>query len=170
MINVYVIDDHSLIREGIKKIVNDETDMEIIGESTDGLDVLNFLEEKEPDIIILDISMPKKSGLELLKEIKRLYQSIPVLILSMHPEDQYAIRSLRSGASGYLTKESIPEELVEAIHKIISGGKYINSLLGEKLASSLEIWSDKPLHDSLSDREFQVMLMIGSGKKNFRNQ
>ncbi len=165
MISAFVIDDHSLVREGIKKIINDETDMEVVGESSDGLGVLELVRECNPDIIILDITLPHKSGLELLKDIKKEFKHLPVLILSMHPEDRYAIRALRNGASGYLTKESIPIEIVTAIHKIINGGKYISSSLGEKLAVSLETWSDKPLHDNLSDREFQIMLMIAAGKK-----
>lgn len=165
MISAFIIDDHSLVREGIKKIINEETDMEVVGESSDGLGVLELVDKCNPDIVILDITLPHKSGLDLLKDIKKQFKQLPVLILSMHPEDRYAIRALRNGASGYLTKESVPEEIVDAIHKIVNGRRYISTSLGEKLAISLETWSDKPLHHNLSDREFQIMLMIASDKK-----
>lgn len=165
MIKSFIIDDHSLVREGIKKIINEETDMEVVGESADGLGVLELVDKCNPDIVILDITLPNKSGLDLLKDIKKQFKQLPVLILSMHPEDRYAIRALRNGASGYLTKDSVPEEIVDAIHKIVNGRRYISTSLGEKLAISLETWSDKPLHHNLSDREFQIMLMIASDKK-----
>jgi DNA-binding NarL/FixJ family response regulator len=165
MINIFIADDHALVREGVKKIINEETDMKVTGETNNSLEIVDKIKAGEYDALVLDISMPGKSGLDILKEIKIVKPKLPVLILSMHPEDRFAIRALKAGAAGYLTKESVPEELVNAIHKIIGGRKYISPFLAEKLASAIDSDSDRDPHENLSDREYQVMLMIASGKK-----
>ena len=138
--------------------------MSVAGEAKNAAEVLDFLREKECDVIVLDINMPGKSGLDLLKELKDMNTKIKVLILSMHPEDRFAVRALKTGASGYITKESAPEELVKAIHKVYDGRRYVSNSLAEKLAFDLEAGSEKALHEKLSDREFQVMQLIGTGK------
>lgn len=164
MMKVFIADDHSLIREGFKKILKCESDIEIAGESADPFDIMNKILNQKVDVIILDINLPGKSGLDVLKEIKTQIPDQKVLILSMHPEERFAIRSLKAGASGYLSKDSAPEELVKAIRKIASGGKYISSNLAEKLTEELSSSNAKPAHENLSDREFQVMHLIALGK------
>jgi DNA-binding NarL/FixJ family response regulator len=151
------------VREGLKQILSEVPDMVVAGEAADGMQALDKIRKEPWDIVLLDMSMPGKSGIELLKQIRSEYPKLPVLILSMHKEDQYAIRTLRAGASGYLTKESAPQLLVSAIRKVANGGRYISPSLAEKL---LMDWSheDKPLHTLLSDREFQIFQMIVSGK------
>ena len=163
MIKILIVDDHLIVRAGLKKILTDECDIEISGEASNYQEVLSMLKTVSPDIILLDISMPGRNGLEILKEIKSLYKTIKVLILSMHPEDRFAVRAIKSGASGYISKESAVEELVEAIRRIYKGNKYISSTLAEKLATSVVNDSKKPAHQNLSDREFQVLRMIASG-------
>ena len=138
--------------------------MAVLGEAQNSQEVLELIRRQDWDIIVLDITMPGRGGLDVLKEIKHERPRLPVLILSIHPEDQYAVRALKAGASGYLTKESAPEELVRAIRKILRGGKYVSSALAEKMAFNLDMEAGKPLHETLSDREYQVMLMIASGK------
>lgn len=166
MIKVVIADDHPFIREGIKKIVNGKTDLEVVGEAENGDELLDILESKKPNILVLDITMPGQSGLELLKRITKLYPEIPVLILSIHSEERFAIRALKAGAYGYLTKTSISEELIKAIRKItVENRKYITSAVAEQLASQVGINKDNPLHKKLSDREFQVLCMIARGMK-----
>lgn len=166
MIKVVIADDHPLIREGIKKVVNSKIDLEVVGEAEDGDELLDILEDKEPNILILDITMPGKSGLELLKHINSLYPNLPVLVLSIHSEERFAIRALRAGAYGYLTKTSISEDLIKAIHKITTEKrKYITPEVAEQLASQVDINKDNPIHEELSDREFQVLCMIAKGMK-----
>jgi two-component system invasion response regulator UvrY len=164
MVNVIVIDDHPIVRQGLKQILLEEADMAVYGEAQNSQEALNLIRKRDWDIVVLDISMPGRGGLDVLKEIKHERPKLPVLILSIHPEDQYAVRALKAGASGYLNKESAPEELVQAIRKILRGGKYVSSALAEKLVSDLGMGIEKPLHETLSDREYQVMLMIASGK------
>lgn len=164
MIKVFIADDHSLIREGFRKILKCESDIEIAGESADPFHIMNKILSQKVDVIILDINLPGKSGLDVLKEIKIQIPDQKVLMLSMHPEERFAIRSLKAGASGYLTKDSAPEELVKAIRKIAAGGKYISPNLAEALAGGLISESLKPAHDVLSDREFQVMHLLALGK------
>jgi two-component system invasion response regulator UvrY len=164
MIKVLIADDHSLIREGFKKIISREVDMEIVGEAKNAGEVLESLAKKECDVVVLDISMPQKSGLDLLKELKQHYGRIAVLILSMHPEDRFAVRALKAGASGYITKERAPEELVNAIRKIREGGKYITNSLAETLATHFVHDRENLPHENLSDREFQVFLSLAQGK------
>jgi DNA-binding NarL/FixJ family response regulator len=164
MIRIFITDDHSLIREGFKKIINDEKDISIIGEAGNAKDTMSFVLSKNIDILILDLNLPDKNGLDLLKELKSLKPELKILILSMHPEDRFAMRVLRAGAAGYITKESVGEELVSAIRKVYNGGKYVSESLAEMLAIEIQGGGDKPIHEILSDREFQVLQMIASGK------
>jgi DNA-binding NarL/FixJ family response regulator len=163
-IKILIADDHPIVRAGIKQILADTPDMIAADEAGNGQEVLQLIGKKEYDVILLDISMPGRSGLEILKDLKTEKPKIPVLILSIYPEEQYAIRALRAGAAGYLTKSSAPNELVAAIRKISGGGRYITADLAEKLASYLTMDLGKPLHEKLSDREYQVMLQIAAGK------
>lgn len=167
MINVLIVDDHPLVREGLKKVVNQRTtNIQVVGEASDANELMDQLSKCSPDIVILDIAMPGKSGLDVLKEIKEFYPHLPVLILSMHPEDRFAIRALKAGASGYLTKSSISDQLVKAIKRIVTKKKkYISQSLAEELAERFDTHSEKPLHELLSDREYQILCMIASGKK-----
>lgn len=166
MITILVADDHPLVREGLKNVVDKSTiDIEVIGEASNANELLKKLQNTKPDIVILDIAMPGKSGLDVLKEIKEFYPKLPVLMLSMHPEERFAVRSLKAGASGYLTKSSISDQLVNAIRKIVTQKKkYISPSVAEHLANRVDLNSDKPLHESLSDREYQIFCMIASGK------
>jgi len=164
MIKVLIADDHTLVRKGLKQILLDTKDIEDVDEARDGKETINKVGRKKYDLVLLDISLPGRSGIDVLKQLKCSKPELPVLILSMHPEEQYAVRSLRAGASGYLTKESAPDELIKAIRKVANGGKYITSSLAEKLAGEIGPDAEKPLHETLSDREYQVMCMIASGK------
>ena len=164
MIKILIADDHAIVREGLKQIVADTPDMVVAGEAADGPQVLELVRKDDWDVVVLDIAMPGRGGVDILKQLKNEKPGLPVLILSMYPEEQYAVRCLRAGASGYLTKESAPDELVTAVQKVVSGGKYVSSLLAERLAFELEIDTEKPLHEALSDREYQVMCMMASGK------
>ena len=164
MIRILVADDHSVVREGIKQILAGQEGLVVEDEAGSGQEVLSRLAEKTYDLILLDISMPGRSGLEILEEIKVMQPKLPVLILSMHPEEQYAVRMLRAGASGYLTKASAPQELISAIQKVSRGGKYVTASLAEKLAFELDARAEKPLHERLSNREYQVMLMLAAGQ------
>jgi len=164
MIRILIVDDHVMFREGLKQILAKHRDMNIVGEVGNGIDALQSVRSDDYDVIVLDISMPGQSGWDILNEIKREKPGLPVLILSMHPEDQYAIRMLKAGASGYVSKESVPEELILAIRKVASGGKYVSPALAEKIAYALDSHADKLPHQLLSNREFQVMSMLASGK------
>ncbi|SMO42035.1 response regulator [Fodinibius sediminis] len=167
MITIFIADDHPLVREGLKKVVQQNaTDIKVIGEASDGSELMEKLKETEPDLLILDIAMPGKSGLDVLKEVKESYPDLPVLILSIHPEDRFAVRALKAGAHGYLNKRSISEQLINAIQRIvIQQKKYISQDVAEQLASHVDLSGDKPLHETLSDREYQIMCMIASGKE-----
>ncbi|MFH5830937.1 response regulator [Halalkalibaculum sp. DA3122] len=166
MVKVVIADDHPLIREGIKKVVDSKTDLTVVGEAEDGDELLDILEEKTPNILVLDITMPGKSGLDLLKHINKLYPQLPVLILSIHSEERFAIRALKAGAYGYLTKTSISDELIKAIRKITTEKRrYITPEVAEQLASQIDIGKDNLMHEELSDREFQVLCMIARGMK-----
>jgi two-component system invasion response regulator UvrY len=164
MIRILVADDHAIVRQGLKQIVADTPDLVVTGEAERGREVLEKVSKDNYDVVLLDITMPDKTGLEVLEELKRIKPDLPVLILSMHPEDQYAIRAIRAGASGYVTKAGVPDELVTAIRRVSVGNKYISSSLAEKLAVYLETGAEKPLHQVLSDREYRVMCLIASGK------
>ncbi len=164
MLKILIADDHPIVRQGLKQILSEEPDIGVVGEAQNSQEVLELVRKQDWDIVILDITMPGRGGLDVLKELKHERPKLPILMLSVHPEDQYAVRALKAHASGYMTKDSAPEELVKAIRKILRGGKYISSTLAEKLAFDLETETEKPLHETLSDRESQVMLMIASGK------
>ncbi len=164
-IRIIIADDHAFLREGIKKTIQDEIDMKIVGEASNANDALDIIRELKPDIVIMDISMPGKSGLDVLKDLKSLKIKSRILILSMHPEDRFAIRALKAGAFGYLTKESAPDELVKAIRTVLSGRKYVSKALAEKLVDILSEDSDKLPHEQLSDRDYEVFIKISSGKK-----
>jgi DNA-binding NarL/FixJ family response regulator len=164
MIKILIADDHPIVRKGLKQILSEESDMGVFGEAQNSQELLELVRKQDWDIVILDITMPGRGGIDVLKELKHERPKLPVLMLSVHPEDQYAVRALKAHASGYMTKDSAPEELVKAIKKILRGGKYISSTLAEKLAFDLGTETEKPLHETLSDREYQVLLMIASGK------
>ena len=165
MIKILIVDDHPLIREGLKKIIMEKPDMNIVGELCNGLEVLNYVRNHDVDIVLLDISLPGKDGLDVLKDLKSTHPYLPVLILSIHSEERFAIRALKAGAAGYITKETAPKKLVHAIKKVIAGSKYVSENLAVKLASELNQSQDKPLYENLSDREYQVMYMIALGKR-----
>lgn len=164
MIRILVADDHAVVRQGVVQILADVRDMLVKDEAQNGAETLEKALKYEYDVVLLDISMPGRSGLEILAEIKAQRPKLAVLILSMHPEEQYAVRALRAGAAGYLTKASAPQELIGAIRKVAQGGKYVTASLAEKLADELEIDAQKLPHERLSNREHQVMLMLASGK------
>lgn len=161
---VLIVDDHAVVRRGLRQILADAFPGVEVAEATDAEQTIETAYREKCDVVILDISMPGRSGLDALKEIKKDNPALPVLVLSIHPEDQFATRLLKAGASGYMTKESAPEELVNAVNKVIAGGKYVSAALAEKLAADLE--KDRagvPPHQRLSDREYEVLLLIATG-------
>jgi DNA-binding NarL/FixJ family response regulator len=164
MIRVLIADDHAILRRGLREILERELEGSVCGEAKDAAAILARLQESSWDLVILDITMPGRSGLDVLRDIKAACPKLPVLVLSMHPEDQYAKRTLRAGASGYMNKESAPEELIKAITRILGGGRYVSSALAERLASDLSEDAGRPIHEVLSDREFEVLRMIAAGK------
>jgi DNA-binding NarL/FixJ family response regulator len=164
MLKILIADDHSIVRQGLKQIVTETQDMVVAGEASDGQELLNKINEGDYDVVVLDITMPCVNGMDALKELRTKWPKLPVLMLSIHPEEHYALRALKAGASGYLTKESAPDELVVAIRKVSRGGKYISPSLAEKLAFELEVGREQVPHETLSDREYQVLCMIASGK------
>ncbi len=164
MISVLIADDHTVVRQGLKQILSNDAQLRVVGEAATGDEVLSLVKSLRVDVLVLDISMPGKNGLDVLKELKRTHPSLPVLVLSMHPEDQFAIRILRAGAAGYVTKESAPDELIGALRKVCSGGKYVSPQLAEKLAIFIGQEQSGPLHEQLSDREYQVLRMLALGK------
>jgi two-component system invasion response regulator UvrY len=163
MIRVLIADDHPIVRRGLRQIVADEPDMTVVADVGDGREVLRIVDEQPLDVIVLDMNMPGLSGLEVLSQLRQRNQRLPVLILSVQPEGELAMRVLKAGASGYLNKEIAPEELTKAIRLVVSGKKYVGATLGELLANSLEKGNDPP-HALLSDREYQVFKRIASGK------
>ena len=164
MMHILIVDDHPSFRRGVKEILTEELDSAKIGEGGDAQEMLDLVRRKKWDLVIMDISMPGQTGPEGLKALKEAHPSLPVLVLSMHPEDQYAIRMFKAGADGYLTKASAPCELVSAIKKVMAGGQYVSPALGEKLAVTVKSGLEQALHERLSDREYQVLCMIASGK------
>jgi len=161
---VLIADDHAVVRRGLKDILIDEFDIESVKEASNGKEVLEELRKNAFDIVVLDLNLPDRNGYDLLIDLKQKYPKLPILILSFHPEDQFALRLLKAGASGYINKQSAPEELLIAIRKVVSGGKYVSSSLAEKLAFSLVTDTQKLPHETLSAREYQVMCLIASGK------
>jgi len=164
MIRVLIADDHAIVRRGMGQIIAETPDLEVAGEAANGSDVISLVCDGEYDAVVLDINMPGMDGLDTLKQLQAIRPEIPVLVLSMHSEDEYAVRVLRAGASGYMNKESAPDELVAAIRKISSGGKYMSSEVAESLLAHLNSGGTGPLHANLSDREFQVLCLLSSGK------
>ena len=161
---ILLTDDHAVVRQGLKLILADHFKNARFGEARNATEALSRVTKENWDVMVLDITMPGRSGLETLKDVKRLRPKLPVLVLSMHPEDQFAVRMLKTGAAGYLTKESADEELVGAIKKVVAGGRYISPTLAERMATYLTIDVQKAPHERLSDREFLVLRMIASGK------
>lgn len=164
MIKVLIADDHAVVRSGLKQILAETPDIVVAGEATNGREALEKLEKQHWDVLVLDITMPGRSGLEILKDIKHLKPELPVLVLSMHAEEQFATRTLKAGASGYLNKESAPEELVKAIRKVCAGGKYVSATQAERMVGELTGDADKLPHELLSDREYEILRLIASGK------
>jgi len=165
MIKVLIADDHALIRKGLKQILDDSTDMRVTGEAENGMQAIQMSLQNEYDMILLDISLPDKNGIDVLKQIKANRPNTPVLMLSMHAEDQYAVRSMKAGASGYLNKQSAPAQLLTAIRQVGTGKKYISSELAEQLANGLSQGYQELSHETLSDREYQTLCLMASGKK-----
>jgi DNA-binding NarL/FixJ family response regulator len=164
MIRVLIADDHTVVLKGLKQVLSDTPDINVVAEATTGQQVLDWVRSKPVDVVVLDIAMPDGNGLDVLRTLKRERPSVPVVILSMHSEEQYGVLVLKAGASGYLTKESAPAQLIAAIRKVITGGKYISPALAEKLAFDLEADPNTPLHERLSAREYQVLGLIAIGK------
>lgn len=163
-LRVLIVDDHAIVRDGLKQNVADKFPKAEFGEAGNATGALEKLRKHSWDILLLDISMPGRSGLDILRDVKDLQPDIKVLILTMHPEDQYAMRALKSGAAGYLTKEKAPEEILAALEKVLAGGKYVSASLAESLVTKLNAPAGKLPHETLSDREFEIMLLIGGGK------
>jgi two-component system, NarL family, invasion response regulator UvrY len=161
---ILLADDHTMFREGVKQLLTNTTEFVVVDEASDASQVIQKVQETKCDVVILDISMPGRDGIDVLKQIRQINPHLSVLILSMYPEDQYAFRAIKAGASGYLTKNRASSELIEAIRRVASGRKYISPDVAEQLAIDLGRDADKPLHQRLSDREYQVMVMIASGK------
>jgi len=164
MTKVLIVDDHAIVREGLKQILAEIPGMVVAGEATTGEEALETIESQYYDVVVLDISLPDMSGLEILKQIKARHPQLVVLMLTIHPEEQYAVRVLKAGASGYLTKDTAPDELAAAIKKVAEGGRYVSATLAEKLAFDLGPEAKVTPHESLSDREFEVLVMMASGK------
>jgi two-component system invasion response regulator UvrY len=164
MLRVLIADDHAVVRQGLRQILGGIPELGTLGEADNGQDTLDKVRAEPWDVLVLDMSMPGRGGLDILRDVRRERPQTRVLVLSMHPEDQFAVRMLKAGAAGYMTKESAPEELVAAVRKIITGGKYVSATLAEKLAFDVDRDNDKPLHESLSDREFQVLRLLASGR------
>ncbi|WP_337865654.1 response regulator transcription factor [Ignavibacterium sp.] len=162
--NVLLADDHNIVRHGLKKILEDEFTEVFVGEASRDTQVFDQLNQHKWDLVILDINMPGKSGLEILKDIKSLYPELPVLILSMYPEEQFALRVMKSGASGYVRKDSAPEELVNAVNEILNGRKYLSTVVMDILSDSVKKGGKTELNEILSDREYEIFMLIAQGK------
>ena len=163
MIRLVIADDHAIVREGLKRIVSEAPGLQIEAEAADGNEVMKIVRERDFDVLMLDLSMPGRSGMELIKLVKTEKPKLKILVLSMHQETQYAVRAIKSGASGYLTKESAPGQRAQAIHKTAAGGAYISAEVAEQLALGAMPGGEKPPHEALSDREFEVFLQIFAG-------
>ena len=164
MTRVLIVDDHAIVRRGLRALLSDEFHGAAFGEASDAQQAMKEVRREKWDVALLDITLPGKSGLDLLKELKAARPRLPVLVLSAHPEDQFALRALKAGAEGYLTKDSAPEELVKAIRKVLAGGRYVSPTLAEKLASNVRKDFTRMPHETLSDREYEIMCLIASGK------
>lgn len=165
MIKVFIVDDHEIIREGLKKILKEESDLIVVAEAQDGVEALAKIQNTECDIMLLDMNMPGRSGIDLLSDLKALKPQLNILVLSIHPEDKFALRTLKAGASGYLCKDTALDELVVAIRKIHAKGRYLSATLAEQLAFDVMPDKESLPHEQLSSRELEIMLMLASGKK-----
>jgi DNA-binding NarL/FixJ family response regulator len=165
MIKVFIVDDHEIIREGLKKILKEETDLVVVGEAQNGDEVLEHIKDIDCDIMLLDMNMPGRSGLDLIGDLKNLKPNMHILVLSIHPEDKFALRTLKAGASGYVCKDTALEELVIAIRKVFSKGRYISTTLAEQLAFDFMPDKEQLPHETLSGREQEIMVMLATGKK-----
>jgi len=164
MIKIVIADDHDIVRAGLKQIISDSRDMKVTGESGNAEQLIELVKKNDYDVVLLDLKMSGMNGLDAIKHIKLIKPDLPVIVLSMHAEDQYAVRTIRAGASGYITKETASENLIAAIKKAVAGGRYISPALAESLADSIAWGGTESPHDALTDREFQVMCMIASGR------
>jgi len=162
-VRLLIADDHAVVRQGIRQILSDAPEVRIVGEACTGVEALELMRESDADLVLLDLSMPGLTGLDVVRQVRHERPTVRILVLSVHPEEQYAVRVMKAGASGYLTKDSAPEELITAVRCIASGHKYVTATLAERLAAEVEIGSDKLPHESLSDREYQVMLLLAEG-------
>lgn len=163
-IRVLIADDHAIVRQGFKQIFSETDDLVVAGEADDGAEALQLARQIEWDVFLLDVTMPNRNGIDTLKQLKKEFPRLPVLILSMHPEEQYAVRAIKAGASGYLTKQSAPEQLVTAIRQVARGKKYVSPAVAEQLANAISTDTEKLPHELLTDREFQVFRLIAAGK------
>ena len=164
MIRILIADDHSVVRQGLQQIVSERTDMTVAGQAASGQEALDLVRENEFDVAIIDIAMPGRGGLDILRDLRATRPDMRVIVLSMYSEEQYAVRSLRDGASAYLTKTSAPDELLLAIETVAAGRRYITPSIADRLAGYIEDSAERPAHELLSDREMQVLVLIGSGK------
>jgi DNA-binding NarL/FixJ family response regulator len=164
MIRVLIADDHAIVRQGLKQILSETEDLVVAGEADDGAEALQLARQQEWDVFLLDVTMPNRNGIDTLKQLKKEFPRLPVLILSMHPEEQYAVRAIKSGASGYLTKQSAPELLVTAIRQVARGKKYVSPAVAEQLANAIGKDSEQAPHELLSDREYEVLKLIAAGR------
>jgi len=164
MIRILIADDHAIVRQGLKQIVEESGEMQVVAEAANGVEALQKMRETSCDVVLLDISMPGKSGIDVLKQIKEEKPKLPVLILSIYPEDQYAVRLIKAGAAGYMTKESAPAEVVEAVRRVAGGKKFISPSVAEMLANEIGLADQKSPHETLSDRELQIFLLLANAK------
>lgn len=162
--HILVVDDHAVVRQGVRQILSEQFQDAVIGEAASAQEMMEQMRRHNWDVVVLDVGMPGKSGLDALKDLKQAYPKLPILVLSAYPEDQLARRMLKAGAAGYLNKDSAPNELVRALRKILGGGKFVSAAVAELLAANLDDHFEKPLHEQLSDREYQVMCLIAVGK------
>lgn len=163
-IHVLIADDHAIVRQGLRLILSETDDLVVAGEAEDGADAMNLARQQHWDVFLLDVTMPNRDGIDTLKQLKKEFPRSPVLILSMHPEEQFAVRALKAGASGYLNKQSAPEQLVTAIRQVANGKKYVSAAVAQQLANAISDHNDKPAHERITDREYQVLSLIASGK------
>jgi DNA-binding NarL/FixJ family response regulator len=163
-IRVLIADDHAIVRQGLRQILSETEDLLVAGEASDGVDAMHLAREQSWDVVLLDVSMPNRNGIDTLKMLRKEFPRLPVLMLSMHPEEQYAVRALKSGAAGYVTKQSAPDQLVTAIRQVASGHKYVSPTLALKLADVIAENHDRPAHEALSNREYQILCLIAAGR------
>jgi two-component system, NarL family, invasion response regulator UvrY len=164
MIRLLIADDHPVVREGLRRIVADDPGLQVVGEAVDGDGVLALISRQPTDVVLLDVSMPGPGFLQVLERLRAEHPGVKVLVLSVHPEEQYAVRALRAGAAGYLTKDHSPEQLIEAIRRVHRGGKYVSPTLAERLATDLAAGGPQAAHELLSHREYDVLCLLGSGR------